>query len=145
MAFMVALRALFTSHRGVAALMAVEAASLAVASALHLSGADGNDATGAGIAEAVICVVLLVGTIAYLRAPWGRTAALAATGFAIAGFCYGLSLTVRGGGAGDVAYHATVLPLLIVTLILIIRATTGRVSGQETSTSSRDGSATAAR
>ena len=140
---MVALRALFTGHRGIAALMAAEAASLAVVSALHLSGADGNDATGAGVAEAVICVVLLGGTIAYLRAPWGRTAALAATGFAIVGFCYGLSVTVRGGDPGDVAYHAAVLPLLIVTLILIIRAKTGLASGHETSTSSRDGSASA--
>jgi hypothetical protein len=61
------------------------------------------------------------------------------------GFCYGLSVTVRGGDAGDVACHATVLPLLIVTLILIVRAKTGLASGQETSTSSRDGSATAAR
>jgi hypothetical protein len=144
MAFMVALRALFTSRRGIAALMVLEAASLAVASALHLSGAGGNDATGAGIAEAVICVVLLGGTIAYLRASWGRTAALATTGFAIAGFCYGLSVTVRGGDAGDVAYHATVLPLLIVTMILIVRAGTGLASGHDTSTSSRDGSARAA-
>jgi peptidoglycan/LPS O-acetylase OafA/YrhL len=143
MSFMVTLRALFTSRRGIAALMVVGAASLAVASALHLSGADGNDATAAGVAEAVICVVLLGGAIAYRRVPWGRTAALAATGFAILGFCYGLSLTVRGGDVGDVAYHATVLPLLIVTLILIIRAKTGLASGHETSTSSRDGSARA--
>jgi hypothetical protein len=145
MAFMVALRALFTSHRGIAALMAVEAASLAVVSALHLSGADGTDATGAGVAEAVICVVLLGGVIAYRRAPWGRTAAAAATGFAIVGFCYGLSLTVRGGDAGDVAYHATVLPLLILTLILIIRAKTpARPRQVMTSTRSRDSSAGAA-
>jgi len=144
MAFMVALRTLFTSHRGIAALMAVEAASLAVVSALHLSGADGNDATGAGVAEAVICVVLLGGAIAYRRASWGRPAALGATGFAIAGFCYGLSVTVRGGDVGDVTYHATVLPLLIITMILIVRARTGLASGHETSTSSRDGSARAA-
>ena len=145
MAVMIALRALLTSHRGIAALMAAEAASLAVVSALHLSGADGNDATGAGVAEAVICVVLLGGTIAYVRAPWGRTAALAATGFAIAGFCYGLSVTARGGDVPDIAYHATVLPLLIVTMILIIRAPTPTGTRQGmTSTRSRDSSAGAA-
>jgi hypothetical protein len=122
MTFMSALRALVTGHRGIEALMVAQAASLAVVSALHLSGVDGNDATGAGIAEAVICVVLLGGAIAYRRARWGRPAALAATGFAIAGFCYGLSLTVRGDDLPDVVYHATVLPLLVVTMILLVRA-----------------------
>lgn len=112
----------FTANRGIAALMVVQAASLAVASALHLSGVDGHDATGAGIAEAVICVVLLGGAIAYRRADWGRPAAIAATGFAIAGFCYGLSLTARGDDLPDLVYHATVLPLLLVTMVLIIRA-----------------------
>jgi hypothetical protein len=123
MAFMVALlRERLTGRRGIEALMAVEAVSLAVVSALHLSGVDGNDATGAGIAEAVICVVLLGGAIAYHRASWGGTAAIAAVGFAIVGFCYGLSVTARGGDVPDVIYHATVLPLLVLTLILIVRA-----------------------
>ena len=126
MAFMSTSRKTFTGTRGIAALMVVQAASLAVASALHLSGVDERDATGsstsAGIAEAVICVVLLGGAIAYRRAEWGRPAAIAATGFAIAGFCYGLSLTARGNDLPDLVYHATVLPLLIVTMTLIIRA-----------------------
>jgi hypothetical protein len=122
MAFMSASRETFTGHRGIAALMAVQAVSLAVVSALHLSGTDGHDGTGAGTAEAVICVVLLGGTVAYQRASWGKPAAIAATGFAIAGFCYGLSVTVRGGYLPDIVYHATVLPLLVLTLILIVRA-----------------------
>lgn len=113
---------MFNGRRGIAALMAVQAASLAVTSALHLSGVDGRDSTGAGVAEAVICVILLGGAIAYRRAPSGRSAALAATGFAIAGFCYGLSITAGGDELPDLVYHATVLPLLLVTMILIVRA-----------------------
>jgi hypothetical protein len=137
MAFMCARRALVTGPRGIAVLMVVQAVSLAVASALHLSGVDGHDATGAGIAEAVICVVLLGGAIAYRRAPWGRPAALAATGFAIAGFCYGLSVTARGGDLPDVVYHATVLPLLVVTMILIVRAKTPTASVRTPSMAAR--------
>lgn len=128
-------RTTFTGSRGIAAWMAAQAASLAVVSALHLSGADEHDATGAGIAEAVICVVLLGGATAYRRADWGRPAAIAATGFAIAGFCYGLSLTARGGDLPDLVYHAAVLPLLIVTMVLIIRAkppTTAATAGAPT-------------
>jgi len=137
MAFMSALRALVPGPRGIALVMVVQAVSLAVASALHLSGVDGHDATGAGIAEAVICVVLLGGAIAYRRAPWGRPAALAATGFAIAGFCYGLSVTARGGDLPDVVYHATVLPLLVVTMILIVRAKTPTASVRAPSMAAR--------
>lgn len=115
-------------YRLIAALMALEAASLAVVSALHLSGlvhghGPAFTATGAGVAEAVIGLVLLAGTVALVRrGTSGRPAALAATGFAIAGFTYGLSLTVRSGDLPDITYHATVLPLLIVTLLLIVRA-----------------------
>jgi hypothetical protein len=138
MAYMSALRELFTGHRGIAALMAAQAASLAVVSALHLSGVDGHEGTGAGIAEAVICVVLLAGTLAYQRAGWGKPAAVAATGFAILGFCYGLSVTARGGYLPDIVYHATVLPLLVVTLILIVRAKPPTAAAVKADTSGRD-------
>ncbi len=114
-------------HRRIAALMTVEAASLAVASALHLSGlvhgrGQPFSAAGAGIAEAVICVVLAAGASALARrGAAARRVALATTAFAIAGFLYGLSITTRSGDAPDIAYHATVLPLLIVTFVLIMR------------------------
>jgi hypothetical protein len=63
-----------TVVRRVAALMIVEAASLAVASALHVSGnVTGRsklfDADDAGIAEAIIGAVLLGGAIAIFRLP----------------------------------------------------------------------------
>jgi len=108
----------------IAALITFEAAPLAVASALHLTGAihGGSRPFDAGIAEAIICVLLAAGAAALLRVPdRGRPVALAATGFAIAGFIAGLTFTVRGGDAPDVIYHATMLPVLVATLILLAR------------------------
>jgi hypothetical protein len=107
-------------------LMLAIAASLVVMSAVHLGGAlTGSspfDPTDAGIAEATIAVVLAAGAVALLRG--GQRAwslAVAAVAFAIAGFCVGLSFTLRGGDAIDVAYHLTVLPLLVITLVVLLR------------------------
>jgi hypothetical protein len=113
--------------RSIALLMGLVAASLAVASGLHLSGLHLSglphghggqyNPTGAGIAEAVICAALLWGVAALLRrGTAGRTVALGVTLFAIAGFGYGLSVTARGGDLPDVVYHVTVLPVLLVIL-----------------------------
>jgi hypothetical protein len=94
---------------------------------MHLSGAIGGgskpfDAADAGVAEAVICAALAAGAMALLRAPdKGRPLALAATGFAVAGFVVGLSFTVRGGDTPDLIYHAVMLPVLIMTVILLAR------------------------
>lgn len=124
--------------RRVAALMGVEAASLALVSVLHLSGlVRGHGGLyspdDAGIAEAVICVTLLWGASALIRdGGAGRRIALGATGFAIAGFIVGLSITARGGDLPDISYHATVLPILIVTLVLL-RARGKRSGGAQPS------------
>lgn len=99
----------------VAVLMTLEAASLVVASAVHLSRSESK----AGIPEAVICVALFAGAVAVYRpVPSWRAATLASVGFAILGFALGLSITARGDSIGDIAYHATVLPILIGTLAL---------------------------
>jgi hypothetical protein len=104
-----------TRRLAVAVLMTLEASSLVVVSAVHLSRSKPN----AGIPEAVICVVLTAGAVAVYRAvPSWRTAALGTLGLAIAGFLLGLSVTARGNSLGDVAYHATVLPILVGTLAL---------------------------
>jgi Ca2+/Na+ antiporter len=104
-----------TRRQAVAVLMTLVAASLVVVSAVHLSRSE----LDAGIAEAVICVVLSVGAVAVYRAvPSWRTAALRTVGLAIAGFLLGLSVTARGNSLGDIAYHATVLPILVGTLAL---------------------------
>jgi hypothetical protein len=115
------------SHRRIAILMGFQALTLAVISPLHLSGVLGGGAkpfnpTAAGTAEAVIGVVLILGALALLRdTARRRGAALAATAFAIIGFLVGLSFTLRGGDAIDIAYHATILPLLLVTFAALRR------------------------
>lgn len=119
----------FTSNRalrGIAALMILEAVSLAVVSILHLSGTSGSGAkpynpTAAGTAEAIIGVVLAAGAVALVRSrAYGRLVAQIATGFAMVGFIVGLTFTLTGGGPADIAYHLTVLPVLVVTLVLLL-------------------------
>jgi hypothetical protein len=56
------------------------------------------------------------------KAAHAREIAIATALFAIAGFVLGLTFTVRGGGAVDVAYHAAMLPLLLLTLIFLLRS-----------------------
>jgi Na+-transporting NADH:ubiquinone oxidoreductase subunit NqrB len=126
-----------TVIRRIAALMIVEAATLAVASALHLSGSVHGrsapfDPDRAGVAEAIIGAVLVAAAFVMFRAPArARTFGIAATGFAIAGFLLGLSFTARGGHLPDVAYHLTMLPVLIGGLIVLLR------TGSKASTSWR--------
>lgn len=118
------------SHEGsrgrIALLMLFEAATLALIASLHLTEGLGGGRkpfrpAAAGIAEAIIGVVLVCGAAALLRGSrQARTIALAATAFAILGFVVGLTFTVRGGGTVDIAYHATLLPLLILTLLLLL-------------------------
>jgi hypothetical protein len=94
------------SHRWIAILIGVQALSLAIISPLHLGGVLGGGAkpfnpTAAGTAEAVIGIVLILGALALLRGTVrGR---------------------MRGGDAIDVAYHATMLPLLLLTLVALSR------------------------
>jgi hypothetical protein len=111
-------------------LMGVEAATLAVMSFLHLSGilAGGSkpfDRTDAGVAEALICLALTCGAVALLRkTPRARGVAVATIGFAILGFLAGLNFTIQGGDRIGIAYHATLLPLLIFSLVLPLRTST---------------------
>jgi CHASE2 domain-containing sensor protein len=76
----------------------------------------------AGIAEAIIGVALLVGAAALWRQTghhWGL--AVGATSFAILGFVVGLTFTLRGGDPIDIAYHLTLLPVLLLTLVVLLR------------------------
>src|SRR5919204_681518 len=116
--------------RRTAAVMGFVSATLAAMSALHLSGILGGgaepfDPTHAGVAEAAICIALALGVFAVLRgSTWARSAAVASTVFAIAGFVVGLNFTVRGGGVVDIAFDATILPLLLlVAAALLLRRT----------------------
>ena len=117
--------------RTIASLMGFEAATLAAMSVLHLGSVLGNgsgrfDRTSAGIAEALICLVLVAGAATLLgRAVHRRAVAVATVAFAIVGFGVGLTFSIRGGGAVDVGYHAAVLPLLLLTLAALLRARPG--------------------
>ena len=108
--------------------MFLVAATLVVASVAHLSGhVHGRsapfDPEDAGVAEAIIAAVLAAGAATVLRAgARARTVGIAATGFAIAGFLIGLRFTAQGGHAPDIAYHLTVLPVLIAVLLALWRA-----------------------
>jgi hypothetical protein len=119
-------------RQAIAALIAFEAATLAIMSVLHLSGilAGGTrpfNPTDAGIAEAVICVVLIGGAAALLRDQLrGSAIARGAIGFAILGVIAGLNFTIQGGDAIDIAYHATLLPLLLITLAALWRGAAAR-------------------
>jgi hypothetical protein len=116
----------------IAALIGFEASTLALMSLLHLTGilAGGTrpfSRTDAGIAEAVICVVLVGGAAALAGgSPSGRTVARGAVGFAILGVIAGLNFTIQGGDAVDIAYHATLLPLLLITLAALLRGGSAR-------------------
>ena len=113
--------------RRIAALMVFVAATLAVASVLHLSGSVHGrsspfDGEHAGIAEAFIGAVLAGGALAMRRAPGAaRAIGMGATGFAVVGFAVGLSFTTRGGGIPDIAYHLLILPVLVGSLVALVR------------------------
>ena len=116
----------------IAALIGLAASTLAIMSVLHLTGilAGGTrpfNRTDAGIAEAVICVVLIGGAVALARDPLrGRAIARGTVGFAILGVIAGLNFTIQGGDAIDVAYHATLLPLLLITFAALWRGASAR-------------------
>ena len=113
-------------HR-IALVMGLEAATLAAMALLHLTsslgaGLDSFSAPDAGVAEAVICIVMAYGAVRLMRgAPRARGVAIASTALAIVGFVIGLGETVRGGDAIDIAYHVTMLPLLVLTLRALVR------------------------
>lgn len=119
-----------TVTRRVAGLMLFEAATLAVASAVHLAGGvQGRSAVfdpdGAGIAEAIIGIVLVAAAAVMFRSrTHARAVGIAATSFAIAGFLLGLNFTARGGHLPDIAYHVVMLPILAGGLIALLRART---------------------
>jgi peptidoglycan/LPS O-acetylase OafA/YrhL len=121
--------------RRVGMLMAFEAVTLAVAATVHLAGYTpaGSkppfNASHAGVAEAIIGVVLAYGAIEVLRSSsraWA--AAVATTSFAILGFLVGLTITAQGGDVPDVAYHVIMLPILIASLVILARSGRTEVS-----------------
>ncbi|HEY1330520.1 MAG TPA: hypothetical protein VGH10_03480 [Actinomycetota bacterium] len=121
--------------------MAVEAATFGVASFLHFDGSIplgfqtvvGESAPRAAIPEAIIGAVLAAGAIVAFAAPArARPWALAATWFAVAGTTLGLTIVVAGRGphsVPDIAYHASILAVLVAGLIGMLAGIGSRPPG----------------
>jgi hypothetical protein len=105
----------------------VVASFSAVVASLHLGGVlDGGsepfDPTAAGIAEAIIGVALTVGSPRSCANQPMRRRSQSRRHSSRSRASLSGSPTVRGGGAIDIAYHAAMLPLLLLTLILLLRS-----------------------
>ncbi|SRR6266487_5819671 len=119
---------------GTGVLLSVAAATLAVASLLHFgvsiplgTRTISDPFAGAAIPEAVIAVVVAVGALTLLaRLATARWLAPAATLFALAGTLYGLTVTLRRGQAGDIAYHLALLTMLVASAVLLLGALRSR-------------------
>jgi hypothetical protein len=123
--------------RWFAVVMLAEAATFGVASYLHLDGRiplgfttiAGEHFGRASVPEAIIGAVLAAGAVVVAVAPGrARTAALGATGFAILGVLAGLGFVLTSSRphiAVDLAYHLTILLVLLAGLVVLVR--TGRL------------------
>jgi hypothetical protein len=109
-------------------LIAVAAASFAVASVIH-AGTEiplglttvSDPFPGAAIPEAVLALVVAAGAVAvFTRRPAARGIAVMATVFALLGTAYGLTVTLRSARTGDVAYHVGILVVLAIILGLLV-------------------------
>jgi hypothetical protein len=117
-----------TSRIALVFIFILVAASLVIASTVHLAGlvhgrGGSFDPDHAGIAEAVIAAVLTGAAITMWRSPrYARKAGLAAATVAIVGFLVGLRFTLGGGDRPDIAYHLIGLPILVGALLALRRA-----------------------
>jgi hypothetical protein len=107
--------------------LAAEAATFAVASAVHF----GTGFRDAAIPELVIATVLSLGSLAVLtRRTYARGAALASTAFAAFGTVVGLTIVAAGRrDVPDLSYHAAILAALAVTLVVLLRSQPDRRAG----------------
>jgi hypothetical protein len=107
--------------------MALEAAAFAAAALVH-SGViiDGYEDPAAATAESIIGLVLVGGAmLAWSRPTWTRVIAISAQGFALAGSVIGLylNLAVGPGTVPDLVFHAGIVIVLVIGLVLPVRAT----------------------
>jgi hypothetical protein len=104
-------------------LMLLAALTLFVASAVH-SGLLGelDPFAAAALPEAIIGLALVAGTLAALL--WPSTSwpiAFGATLFAVLGTVLGMRFTLPRGEPGDIAYHLSLLGILLVLTVLLLR------------------------
>ena len=99
--------------------MVAEAATFAIASAIH----SGTGFTQAAIPELVIAAVLATGSSAVLTRhahAWG--AAVGTAAFATFGTMVGLAIIASGRqDVPDLVYHASILTALVITLVGLAR------------------------
>jgi hypothetical protein len=85
---------------------------------------------GAAIPEAALGVVLGLGAVAVLiQRPKAKLIGLTTTSFTLLVVLYGLSITLRSGRLGDVAYHLALLLALLLGLGLLTSRGTAGVGG----------------
>jgi hypothetical protein len=115
--------------RTVRVLIVVAAASLIVASLIHLEVLmEGYRDQGAGIAEAVIGGVMLVGlAFTWLPGRRGRWAGVATLGFGLLGTLVGLFTVIIVGPSTlpDLVYHVALTAWLIVGVTVAWRGVSG--------------------
>lgn len=76
---------------------------------------------GARIPEAILGLALLAGSLFVLaRWPGAWGAGLGTTLFTLLLTIYGLTVTVSSGSTGDIAYHITLLAMLLAILVLLL-------------------------
>ena len=121
--------------------MLAEAATFGIASYLHLGGRiplgftaiNGEHFGRASVPEAIIGAVLTVAAVVVAVAPGrARTAAVGATSFAALGVLAGLGFVLASSRphiAADLAYHLTMLLVLLAGLAVLVRTGRGRRSG----------------
>jgi peptidoglycan/LPS O-acetylase OafA/YrhL len=99
-------------------IMAVTAASLLVAAALHAGLVIQGPFDDAAMYETGVAVVLLIGlALTFIGPAWARWGGLAATVLALAGASIGLYLALRGVGPNtlpDLVYHVALVALLVI-------------------------------
>jgi hypothetical protein len=103
-------------------LMVMAAVTLVVASAIHsglLGALDPFEA--AALPEAIIGGVLIVGLAVLLRSPTLWRFTLGATLFAALGAVEGLRVTLPRAEPGDIAYHLSLLGVLVALTALLVR------------------------
>ena len=116
-----------TTLRWLKLLLLVEGASFIAASLVHRGVlVAGYEHDRAAVAETVIGLVLLAGAVlTWIRPARTRTIGLAAQAFALLGTIVGVFTIVIGIGPRtppDLAYHASILALLLAGLVLAARA-----------------------
>jgi hypothetical protein len=104
-------------------LLTVGAVTLGLASAIHFGVPliVQDPFPGAAVPDAILAVVLAVGAASVwsrIGAAWG--VAIATTLFGLAGVGFGFSLTVGTGRTGDIAYHASLLAVLMAAALLLL-------------------------